>query len=123
MRVVIVDQDLKAGRKLAASVEKMVPSADVLLYSQPQEALTGIESHNPDVAFIAPQVNGTAGPDFVVQARQVDDKPKYVGIVDRPDPDASVAWISAGAKLVVARPVDSLGIRNALRHRAGGIDE
>ena len=47
MRVVIVDPDLKAGRKLAASVEKMLPSADVLLYAEPQDALNGIETHSP----------------------------------------------------------------------------
>ena len=122
MRVVIVDQDLKAGRTLAAEVEKMLPSVDVLLYAQPQEALTGIEKHSPDVTFVAPSVDGVTGPEFLAQARAVSDEPKYVGMVDVADADASIAWISAGAKLVVARPVDSLGIRTALRHVAGGID-
>jgi DNA-binding NtrC family response regulator len=122
MRVVIVDEDLRAGRTLAAAVEQMLPTVDVLLYAQPQEALTGIESHRPDVTFVAPTVNGLAGPEFLQQARAVNDDQKYVGIVDTPDADASVAWISAGAKLVVARPVDALGIRTALRHVAGGID-
>ena len=122
MRVVIVDPDLKAGRKLAASVEQLLPSADVLLYAQPEEALTGIKTHSPDVAFVAPDVNGLAGPEFLAQARDVSDEPKYVGLVDKPDADASIAWVSAGAKLVVARPVDTLGIRAALRHTAGGID-
>ena len=122
MRVVIVDSDLKAGRKLAASVEELVPTADVLLYADPQEALTGITSHEPDVAFVGMSVNGTAGPEFVAQARAANDAPKYVGVVDTPGPDASIAWISAGAKLVVARPVDRLGIRSALRHTGGGID-
>ena len=127
MRVVIVDQDLKAGRTLAAAVEQMVPTVDVLLYAQPQEALTGIETHAPDVTFVAPAVNGVAGPEFLAQARAVSEqsqkqRTKYVGMVDQPDADASIAWISAGAQLVVARPVDSLGIRNALRHAAGGID-
>jgi DNA-binding NarL/FixJ family response regulator len=127
MRVVIVDQDLKAGRVLAAAMEQMLPTVDVLLYAQPQEALTGIETHAPDVAFVAPTVNGLAGPDFLARARQVSEGPhkrgtKYVGMVDNPDADASIAWISAGAKLVVARPVDSLGIRTAFRHVAGGVD-
>lgn len=122
MRVVIVDQDLKAGRTLAAAVEKMLPSADVLLYAQPTEALAGIETHSPDVTFVAPSVNGLAGPEFLAQARAVTEQSKYVGMVDTPDTDASVAWIAAGAKLVVARPVDSLGIRTALRHAGGGID-
>ena len=122
MRVVIVEQDLKAGRTLAAAVEQMLPSVDVLLYAQPQEALTGIETHSPDVTFVAPTVDGLAGPEFLAKARAVNDAPKYVGMVDDPDADASIAWISAGAKLVVARPVDSLGIRTALRNVAGGID-
>jgi DNA-binding NarL/FixJ family response regulator len=127
MRVVIVDQDLKAGRALAAAVEQMLPSVDVLLYAQPQEALNGIEAHSPDVTFVAPTVNGVAGPEFLAKARAISEAPeqkgtKYVGMVDSPDADASIAWISAGAKLVVARPVDSLGIRTALRHVAGGID-
>ena len=127
MRVVIVDPDLKAGRKLAASVEKMLPSADVLLYAESQEALTGIETHSPDVTFVAPDVNGMSGPEFLAQARTKSEQPqkhetKYVGTVDKPDADASTAWISAGAALVVARPVDSLGIRTALRFVGGGID-
>jgi DNA-binding response OmpR family regulator len=122
MRVVIVDPDLKAGRKLAASVEQLVPSADVLLYAAPDEALAGIGTHSPDVAFVAATVDGLAGPEFLVKARAVTDDPKYVGVVDAPSADASIAWISAGAKLVVAKPVDHLGIRNALRHAAGGID-
>jgi DNA-binding response OmpR family regulator len=122
MRVVIVDPDLKAGRKLAASVEQLVPSADVLLYAQPEEALTGIKAHSPDVTFVAPDVDGLAGPEFLAKARGISDEPKYVGLVDKPDADASIAWVSAGAKLVVARPVDALGIRAALRHTGGGID-
>jgi DNA-binding NarL/FixJ family response regulator len=122
MRVVIVDSDLKSGRKLAATVEALLPSADVLLYAQPDEALTGIGTHSPDVAFVGPTVNGLAGPEFVAQARVVSDQPKYVGIVDTPDADASIAWIGAGAKLVVGRPVDALGVRAALRNAAGGID-
>ena len=122
MRVVIVDSDLKAGRKLAASVEKMLPNADVLLYAESQEALTGIETHSPDVTFVAPHVNGVNGPDFLAKARTKTDEPKYVGMVDVPDADASIAWISAGATLVVARPVDSLGIRTALRGVGGGIE-
>jgi DNA-binding NarL/FixJ family response regulator len=122
MRVVIVDPDLKAGRKLAASVEQLLPTADVLLYGKPDEALTGIGTHSPDVAFVAPNVNGVAGPEFLAKARGITDNPKYVGIVDKPDADASIAWVSAGAKLVVARPVDTLGIRAALRQTAGGID-
>src|SRR5436305_14102486 len=105
MRVVIVDPDLKAGRKLAASVEKMLPSADVLLYAKSQEALTGIEAHSPDVTFVAPDVDGVTGPEFLVTARRKTDDPKYVGIVDKPDADASIAWISAGATLVVASSV------------------
>lgn len=122
MRVVIVDSDLKAGRKLAASVEEMVPGADVLLYGDTEQALTGITTHEPDVAFVATSIGGADGPAFVAEARAANEAPKYVGVVDSPSADASIAWISAGAKLVVGRPVDRLGIRTALRHTGGGID-
>jgi DNA-binding response OmpR family regulator len=122
MRVVIVDSDLKAGRRLAASVEEMVPTADVLLYPDAEQALAGISTHEPDVAFVATAIGDVKGPRFVAEARAANDAPKYVGVVDTPSPDASIAWISAGAKLVVQRPVDRLGIRTALRHTAGGID-
>ena len=123
MRVVIVDPDLKAGRKLAASVEKMLPSADVLLYGESQEALTGIETHSPDVTFVAASTSTACRPRVPGQARnKTTTITKYVGIVDKPDADASIAWISAGATMVVARPVDSLGIRTALRGVAGGIE-
>ena len=122
MRVVIVDQNLKAGRTLAAAVEQTLPSVDVLLYAQPQEALTGIEMHSPDVTFVAPSVDGVPGPEFLAKARAVTDDTKYVGMVDAPDADTSIAWISAGANIVLARPVDALGIRTALRQVAGGID-
>lgn len=122
MRVVIVDSDLKAGRQLAASVELVVPLADVLLYKTPDEAVAGIVDHEPDVAFIGPAVDGVDGPTFLERARGSSDKPKYVGVVDRPDPSASIRWVVAGATLVVGRPVDALGIRMALRHAGGGID-
>lgn len=122
MRVVIVDPDLKAGRRLAASVEQMVPAADVLLYSESQEALTGIVTHAPDVAFVAPQVGALDGPTFLAQAKAVTGEPKYVGLVDEADAGASVRWVDAGAQLVVARPVDNLGIRTALRKTAGGVE-
>ena len=122
MRVVIVDSDLKAGRKLAASVEELVPSADILLYGDKRDALTGLAEHKPDVAFIGMTVDGGDGPSFLTEARAANDTPKYVGVVDAPSADASIAWISAGAKLVVARPVDQLGIRTALRNTDGGID-
>jgi hypothetical protein len=74
------------------------------------------------VTFVAPDVNGMTGPEFLAKARRKTDEPKYVGTVDKPDADASIAWISAGATLVVARPVDSLGIRTALRGVGAGID-
>ena len=121
MRVAIVDPDLKAGRRLAASVEKLAPDADVLLYGQTQDALTGLVAHSPDVTFVAPSVGAVDGPAFLAQVREVTDTPKWVGMVDDPDPDASVRWVEAGAHLVVARPVDALGLRNALRHSAGGL--
>lgn len=121
MRVVIVDPDLKSGRKLAASVGHMVPTADILLYGESREALAGIVEHSPDVTFVAPQVGALDGPSFLAQAHDVSDGPKYVGLVDAPSPEMSVRWVDAGAHLVVARPVDSLGIRNALTHTDGGI--
>lgn len=121
MRVVIVDPDLKAGRKLAASVEQVHPSADVLLYAESQEAITGIVEHSPDVTFVAPKVGALDGPTFLAKAHQASASPKYVGMVDQPDLDASVRWVDAGAQLVVARPVDKLGVRTALSHTDGGI--
>jgi DNA-binding NarL/FixJ family response regulator len=122
VRIVIVDSDLKAGRQLASSVEKLVPLADVLLYKSPDEAMTGIEDHDPDVAFIGPAVDGVDGPEFLQRAAATSDKPKYVGVVDEPDADASTRWVDAGATLVVGRPADQLAIRMALRHAGGGID-
>lgn len=125
MRIVIVDADLKAGRRLAASVEEMVPAADVLLYRDSAEALAGISTHAPDVTFVAATVGGGGGgdgPGFLAKAREAAPAPKYVGVVDAPDADASARWIDAGAKLVIAKPVDRLGIRTALRHTGGGID-
>jgi len=121
VRVVIVDPDLKSGRKLAASVEQMLPSADVLLYGESQEALAGIVANSPDVTFVAPKIGALDGPSFLAQAHEVSDGPKYVGLVDAPSPELSLRYVDAGARLVVARPVDSLGIRNALSHTDGGV--
>jgi DNA-binding NarL/FixJ family response regulator len=122
VRVVIVDPDLKAGRRLAAAVEEMTPAADVLLYRAGDEAIAGIVAHSPDVTFVAPTLGAVDGPTFLEQAVAVTQDPRYVGLVDTPDADASVRWIDAGATLVVARPVDRLGLRTALGHVAGGVD-
>ena len=122
MRVVIVDPDLKAGRRLAAAVEEMASSADVLLYAAGDEAVAGIVKNSPDVTFVAPAVGALDGPAFLEQVRTVTNEPRYVGMVDVPDAQMSVRWIDAGATFVVARPVDRLGLRSALGHIADGID-
>jgi hypothetical protein len=122
VRVVITDSDVRAGRELATSVERMLPAADVLLYDEASAALDGIGTHHPDVVFLAPAVGDVAGPDLAAQVVALDDiDVTLVGMVDAPDPEWSTRWIQAGAGLVVSRPVDDLGIRTALRQRAGGI--
>jgi hypothetical protein len=79
-------------------------------------------AHSADVAFVAPTVGAVDGPAFLEQARAVTDEPRYVGLVDAPDADASVRWIDAGATFVIGRPVDRLGLRTSLGHVASGID-
>lgn len=123
MRVVIAESSLPDGRKLAAEIERMLPSADVLLYADPDAALAGIRQHQPDVVLAAPTVGALDGPDFLARVRDLDGvDAKLVGGVDRPDPDMSVRYVDAGAALVVLRPVNNLSLRAALRHRAGGIN-
>lgn len=117
MRVVIVDSDLRRGREIAATVEQVLASADVLLYDDAGSALAGISSHAPDVVFVAPSL----GPDFVRQARDLTPEPKYVGVVEAPDPEWSTRYIDAGAHLVVAAPVEAFDVQMAFRHRAGGV--
>lgn len=117
-----MDPDVKARRRLAATVEAMVPHVDVLLYAQSQEALTGIVTHRPDVTFVAERIGDVDGPSFLSSAMGANADPKYVGLVDHPSPESSVRWVEAGAKVVVAKPVDRMGVRAALRHTDGGID-
>jgi len=122
MRVVIAESSLPDGRKLAAEIESLVPSADVLLYADPDAALAGIVSHQPDVVVAAPKVGTLDGPDFLARVRDLDGvDAKLVGGVDQPDPDMSVRYVDAGAALVVLRPVNRLSLRAALRQRAGGV--
>lgn len=121
MRVVIVDPDLKSGRGTAATVEQVLATADVLLYDEPDAALTGIGTHAPDVVLVAPEIGAVDGPTFVQRARAVSREPKYVGVVPSPDPQWSTRYVDAGAHLVVAAPVDAFAVQMALRHRAGGV--
>lgn len=121
MRVVIVDPDLKSGRGTAATVERVLATADVLLYGEADAALTGISTHAPDVVVVAPEIGALDGPSFVRQAREVSAEPKYVGVVSSPDPQWSTRYADAGAHLVVAAPVDVFAVQMALRHRAGGV--
>jgi DNA-binding response OmpR family regulator len=121
MRVVIVDPDLRSGRGTAATVEKVLATADVLLYDDVETALTGIGAHTPDVVVVAPQIGAIDGPTFVQRAHEVSAEPKYVGVVPAPDPQWSTRYVDAGAHLVVAAPLDSFAVQMALRHRAGGV--
>ena len=122
MRVVITDSDLPAGRELAAAVERLVPTADVLLYGDAAEALDGVGANRPDVVFVAPTVGDVTGPDLVGRVSGIANlDATIVGIVETPDADASTRYVEAGAGVVVSRPVDDLGVRTALRQRAGGI--
>jgi len=117
MRVVIADSDLRAGREIAVTVERVLSTADVLLYDNAEAALAGIATHDPDVVFVAPSL----GPEFVRQAHGANPEPKYVGIVPAPDPEWSTRYVDAGAYLVVALPVEVFDVQMALRHRAGGV--
>ena len=122
MRVVIAESSLRDGRKLAAEIESLLPSADVLLYSDPDAAIAGIKNHQPDVVVTAPKVGTLDGPDFLARVRDLDGiDAKLVGGVDQPDAAMSIRYVDAGATLVVLRPVNRLSLRAALRHRGAGI--
>jgi DNA-binding NarL/FixJ family response regulator len=121
MRVIIVDADLRAGRRAAEQVQNVLSTADVLLYDDATAGVSGIVEHRPDVVLVAPRVGALDGPEFVKQACGITDKPRYVGIVDVPDPDWSTRYVAAGVKLVVSRPLSAYDVRVALRHVAGGI--
>jgi CheY-like chemotaxis protein len=121
MRVLIVDPDLRAGRAAAGQVEKVLSTADVLLYDDVDAALTGITAHDPDVVLVAPLVGNADGPEFVRRARAVSSAPKYVGVVAVPDAEWSTRYVDAGAQLVVAAPIDTFDIQMAMRNRAGGV--
>lgn len=121
VRVVIVDSDLAEGRRSAAQIENLLPDADVLLYDASDSGLAAITEHSPDVVLVGPAVGAVDGPQFLAGAAGVTDRPKYVGMVPEPDPDWSARYISAGASLVVGRPLSRLEARNALRHAGNGI--
>jgi AmiR/NasT family two-component response regulator len=119
MRVVIADNDLRSGRRLAAEIERVSPAADVLLYDDGDAAAAGVREHHPDVVFVAPAVGNFSGP--VLAARLTADAhdgcPSIVGLVDEPDPAWAERYTEAGASVVVARPVDDRSLRTALRER------
>jgi len=117
VRVVIVDSDLRGGREVATAVERVLATADVLLYDDADAALAGITSHAPDVVFVAPSL----GSDFVRRAHDINSAPKYVGVVASPDAEWSTRYVDAGAHLVVSSPVEVFDVQMALRHRAGGV--
>ena len=121
MRVVIADPDRRAGRRLAQSIEALLPSADVLLYDDSPTTLAGAADHSPDVVFVAPEVGGVDGPELCRRLAAGRGDMTIVGMVDEPDGSWSTRYVAAGAGLVVARPVDDLALRTAFRQRAGGI--
>jgi DNA-binding NarL/FixJ family response regulator len=121
MRVVIADTDLRSGRRLAASIERLSPMADVLLYDDGDGAAAGVREHRPDVVFVAPTVGALPGPVLTARLAADPDHPSIVGIVDEPDAGWSERYVAAGASLVVSRPVDDLAVRTALRQHAEGI--
>jgi DNA-binding response OmpR family regulator len=122
LRVAITDADPRTAQELAAAVERVLPTADVVVYDDLPAALDGIAQSRPDVVFVAPAVGDVTGPDVAIRLRELDGVDvTLVGLVDAPDADWSTRWVQAGAGVVVSRPVDDLGIRTALRQRAGGI--
>jgi DNA-binding response OmpR family regulator len=121
MRVVIVDSDTRAGRKVAAALEALVPSVDVLLYDDVDSVLSGMTDQSADVVIVAPDVAGVPGPDVMRRVVALDLDATLVGVVPEPDRSWSERYIDAGAGLVVARPLDKGSLRVALRQRAGGI--
>jgi DNA-binding response OmpR family regulator len=121
MRIVIVDSNLRAGRATAATVEEVLSSADVLLYADVDSAVAGVTTNDPDVVIVAPVVGELEGPDVVRRVAAADGRPKYVGVVAKPDASWSMRYVDAGARLVVSAPLSSLDVQMAMRHRAGGV--
>ncbi|MBV9293254.1 MAG: hypothetical protein JO222_12450 [Frankiales bacterium] len=122
MRVVIADSATNEGRRLADAIDRLLPTADVLLYLEPDDAVRGISEHRPDVVFVAPRVEPLDGADLIRQIVAIESlDATIVGLVDKPDPDASHRLIDAGAGVVAERPVDVLTLRTAFRQRAQGI--
>jgi len=122
MRVLIVDTNAPEGRKLAAQIEDLLPTADVILYKQADGAIAGVSEHRPDVVIATHAPPALDAPDFLSRVRDLPDvDPKVVGLLDGPDADLSVRLVDAGATIVIARPVDRTDLRMVLRHRAAGV--
>jgi DNA-binding response OmpR family regulator len=122
MRVLIVDTDPPEGRRLAAQIEDLLPTADVILYKQADGAIAGVGEHRPDVVIAAHAPPGLDAPDFLSRVRELQDAdPKLVGLLDAPDPELSVRLVDSGVTVVIARPVDRTDLRMVLRHRAAGV--
>lgn len=121
MRVVIVDAGRTTARSLAAQIAQVLPSCDVVVKRTAATAARLLQGAAPDVVFVAPSVGPQAGADVIRDLVAAAPGPTYVGLVDAPDPEASVALVDAGAGLVAARPVDRMAVRVALRQQAGGV--
>ena len=122
MRVVIMDTTEADGRQLAAPIEELLPTADVLLFTDSADALRAVTQHRPDIVMTGHDGDRLDGPAFLDAVRDLDGvDPKLVGVVDEPDASMSARYVDAGATMVVSRPLDRTDVRLVLRHRAGGV--
>jgi AmiR/NasT family two-component response regulator len=118
--VVIVESNVRNGRRTAEAVERLVRDVDVLLYTDVGAARAGIEEHGPDVVLVAPEVAGTPGADAVRALREVT-AASIVALVDEPSPERSTAAVDAGANVVAQQPLGDRDLRTVLRMHGDGI--
>jgi two-component system nitrogen regulation response regulator GlnG len=90
------------------------PEVDVLATGSPEEALTLVEQHHPDVIVLDVQLPGQTGLDLYRQIRRIDSRVPVVFITGNATTDTAIQAMQLGAYEYLVKPLELAPLRQLI---------
>ncbi len=107
MRILIIEPDRIMGRALAEAFSEAGHNVD--LRRDGQEALDGVDQHEPDIIVLEPQIGKHNGVEFLYELRSHKDWLKVPVIIHTAnshvlEPEFKKSWLQLGVKELLYKP-------------------
>ena len=111
LKVLILDDELSAGKVLKLLIEKFIPvEKEIMVFQSSQEALACLETFNPSLIMLDIEMPEMNGFDFLNQATHSDFDVIFTTAYDQ----YAIKAIRFSALDYLLKPIDSIELKNAI---------